>query len=151
MLTGCRNTDNKNPPLLHPHPVRFGCSCTRGNNTYLLHLAVLMETHQSSRKIDGNRERGRTKKTSLWYFVTILLHSWLSSMLFLAVTVSSVTHLSLSLLLCCWWEGGGGAKWITVRRCRCSVLKFKAPESSTQAAQTTHFCPFSGVRPYIFQ
>lgn len=50
MLIGCRDTDNKNRLVLHPHPAQFGCSCTRGNNTYLLCLAVLMETHQSSRE-----------------------------------------------------------------------------------------------------
>lgn len=72
--------------------VHFSCSYTRGNNAYLLSLTVLMEMHQRSWMIDRNWERDGGKQA--WDTLLLYcLHSWLSLLLFLAVTVSPVTYL----------------------------------------------------------
>lgn len=95
--------------------VHFGCSYTRGNNTYLLSLTVLMETHQRSWMIDRNWERGEKNKLEIFCYCTVAL--LIVPVAFLSGD-SKTCHISLSpsvggedqsrtqqecaVVLCCW-------------------------------------------------
>lgn len=120
--------------------VQLGCSYTRGNNTYLLCLTVLMETHQRSWKTDRSRERGGKQAwdTLLLYCCTLYCPRCFSRRWQWALS-----HISSPF---CWrWR----PKWNTLCRCCFAALKFKAPESPTQPAQTAHFSRFQGTPIHI--
>ena len=109
-----------------------------------------METHQSGWKTDRNRERERGRagergeNKARRYFVTILLHSWLSLLLFLAVTVSPVTHLFPLLLEV-------KTKEEHTRVCAVALWWNSRHPSHPLNQHKLHTFVGFGVRPYIFQ
>lgn len=114
---------------------QFGCSYTRGNNTYLLCLTVLMETHQRSWKIDRNRERGGKQA---WDALLLYCCTLYCPCCFSRRWQWALTHISF--LLCWRWR----PKWIPVCRCCCTMFKSKAPKSPNSASINCTFLSVSG-------
>lgn len=96
----------------------FGCSYTRGNNTYLLGFTVLMETLQSSSQIDRSKRCGGGKKKQ-GCDTFLPCHTFLSPPL--RAEAQSGTRCVGAVL---------------------GTLKLQAPEPATQTAQTAHFDVF---------